>query len=175
MAEKKSSEILLDLDNRIQNIEKQLKLQEFQLRIIIDNFNKLFKILPTEKALPLKITEVKEVAPITNQIEVQNNKIISNKDYNPEKEKRTPITQVIKYKNGDPVGFATVLISNSNGSFTKKITTNTVGRWQAVLAPGKYVVSVFENTNPLEIIQFTQTFEVSDNTQTIILPVPESI
>ena len=90
MAEKKSSEILLDLDNRIQNIEKQLKLQEFQLRIIIDNFNKLFKILPTEKALPLKITEVKEVAPITNQIEVQNNKIISNKDYNPEKEKRTP-------------------------------------------------------------------------------------
>ena len=62
MSEIKASEILLDLDNRLKTLERQLKLQEFQLRIIIDNFNRLLKINPSKEpqTSTVKITEVKK-------------------------------------------------------------------------------------------------------------------
>jgi hypothetical protein len=195
MVEKKSSEILLDLDNRIINIEKQLKLQEFQLRIIIDNFNKMFKTLPAvepkvePKAEPkvepkaeIKAEKIKtkEIIPIIKGVISQNRKVAFEEEQGLTTEssgqRKIPVTQVLKFSNGDPVGYASVLITDVKGDVVKKVNTNTVGRWQVILLPGKYVVAVHgdSSTNP-EVIEFTQAFEVSNNSQTIILPVPESI
>lgn len=49
MTERKASEVLLDLEQRINNIETLLKLQEFQLRLVIDNFNKFFRQIEESK------------------------------------------------------------------------------------------------------------------------------
>lgn len=189
MSELKASELLLDLDNRIKNIEKQLKLQEFQLRIIIDNFNRFFSKSDAAKAEP-KVNQVKEIIPEVKfeakptepkAVELKeddkdyvfNSKVITDK---PKEKKKVAVTQLIKLNNGEPLVGANVLIYTStaanNKNLVKKVTTNTVGRWQAFLSCTKYIVDIVGTTSSSEDIEFSQTFQVPESDVPFTLPSP---
>jgi len=63
MEERKASEILFDLEQRFANLENSHKLIEFQLKIIIDNFNKFFKSIeakPVDNIIVPKIEPEKK-------------------------------------------------------------------------------------------------------------------
>ena len=172
MSEIKASEILLNLDNRMKNMEKQLKLQEFQLRIIIDNFNKFYK--NTQQKLPeTVIPEVVETKPA---------KIVeSDKDYDFKSEvrdskkekKKVAVTQLLKFNNGDPLVGANVLIHNSSKVLLKKVTTNTVGRWQAFLTPQKYLITVIGSNSNAEDVEFDQTIIIPESDVPFTVPSPK--
>lgn len=193
MSEIKASEILLDLDNRLKTLERQLKLQEFQLRIIIDNFNRLLKTNPSkEPQTPVvKITEVKAssdvkaiksppVAKTEDEDYVFKSEIATEKKAEvklgrpkaAEKKITIPVTQVLKYSNGDPAVAANIIIKNEKGLLVKVTNTNTVGRWQSFLEEGNYTVFAKATSPSDESIEFCQNFEVINTKTPINLPQP---
>jgi hypothetical protein len=195
MSEKKASEILLELDNRLKNLERQLKLQEFQLRIIIDNFNSFNKILQDNN---LPVVETPKAQPIIT--EVKANQTSTDKDYNFKSEVKTnpaapkekpakpkpekpepkarkltvPVTQVLNYKNGDPVIAGNIVIKDSKGRLIKVTNTNTVGRWQAFLEEGNYTVFAKGTSSTDEVVDFFQSFEITGKVSPLNLQQPEN-
>ena len=188
MSERKASEILIDLETRIKNMEKQLKLQEFQLRLIVSNFNKLFKVtgdsqLPDYLQIKSKSTDDKiKTIELTQSIIERKNKlqqiqqaIAPDADFSFKTEVRdanvklVPVTQLLNYTNGAPVVSANINVMDENGKSLRKLTTNTVGRWQIFLPPGDYMVNVKGNNDGIE---FTQSFKVVDSNAPIALTAP---
>lgn len=201
MSEKKASEILLEVDGRLKNLERQLKLQEFQLRIIIDNFNSFNKILQDNN---LPTVETPKPQPIITEVKSNQNikQVAQDNDYNfksevkttstapptPPKEKpvakpkpepkekilTVPVTQVLNYKNGDPVIAGNIVIKNSKGLLVKVTNTNTVGRWQCFLPQGNYTVFAKGTSSTEETVDFFQTFEITGKVTPLNLPQPEN-
>ena len=62
MVEKKASEILYDLEQRFGNLEASFKLVEFQLKLIIDNFNKFFMTIDTKTINYIPVSKIDEPA-----------------------------------------------------------------------------------------------------------------
>jgi len=76
-----------------------------------------------------------------------------------------PVTQKLTFD-------ASIKIKNYEGDIVKETQTNTSGRWQAVLKPGKYIADV-EGKKDNEKVSFTQSFEVVSSTAPINLLMPE--
>lgn len=168
MSEIKASEILLSLDNRIKNIEKQLKLQEFQLRIIIDNFNKFYKNTQQKLPEPVVAKVVESDKDYDFKSEVKDGKKEDKKE-----KKKVAVTQLLKFNNGDPLVGANVLIHNASKVLLKKVTTNTVGRWQSFLTPQKYLITVIGSNSNAEDVEFDQTIIIPESDVPFTVPSPK--
>jgi len=173
MSEIKASEILLNLDNRMKNMEKQLKLQEFQLRIIIDNLNKLYKTT-TSIEQKEKLPEVVKASPAVESDKDYNFKSEVRSDDKKTEKKKVAVTQLLKFNNGDPLVGANVIINiHSNKVLIKKVTTNTVGRWQAFLTPQKYIITIIGTNQNSEDVEFEQIITIPESDTPFTIPSPK--
>lgn len=76
MSDRKASDILLNIEKNINNIEKLLKLQDFQQKLIIDNFNKFFKHLD-QKETKTSVEEEKQPQQIKESLIDKKNKLMT--------------------------------------------------------------------------------------------------
>jgi len=84
---------------------------------------------------------------------------------------QVPVTQVIYTSGGKPVAQAMVEIKTPDGNTVNNVKTNSGGRWQALLVPGKYVTHVLRKYNT-ETIEFEQPFEIGPSSKQIEVPAP---
>lgn len=90
---------------------------------------------------------------------------------------KVPITQLIYIPEdmkdgGKPITLASVEIKKENGKVVQKVKTNSVGRWQALLSPGKYFARVIRKYND-QIIDFEQMFQVDTSNKPIEVKPPD--
>lgn len=88
--------------------------------------------------------------------------------------RKVAVQQRITYSDGKNICLANVEIKNSTGGSIKKIRTNAMGKWIAVLEPGNYIVSVTKSankTNPNVELSYPVTIPESD--RPVELPIPK--
>lgn len=191
MAEIKVSDIILDIQKKVTEIQNTQKMYDYQLKLIISNFNKFFE---AQKNEPQETTQEKKqrLMTIKKTSEELNNNIkkielpklneeeedeidfkvqtVGNFDTN---EKKSPVSQKVTSGNGEPVVGALVMIKDQNNKFLT-IKTNTNGKWQALLPVGKYKVTVgtLPHTDGPRI-QYDQTFEVTTTDRPLEITAPK--
>lgn len=198
MVERKASEILLEVEQRLKAIETLLKLQEFQNRLIIDNFNKLLRqnlqqdirvatqadIMP---ALPQaaenpnnskKLMKIDFSSPVPSNLKPLLDTDLKSIDINDgvsmlNPEIKIPVTQKIIMFDGNPMSQAKITIKDDKKNFVKRVDSSMNGRWQVVLPPGKYSAHICGKHlgNTLEA---TQPFEVPIMSSPLELPPPQA-
>ena len=182
MVERKATELLDEINTRLINIERNLKLQDFQQKLIINNFKKFFenKVVPDLIKNPQPKEEFTKPEIVPESLIDKKKKLMSiNKtksvEITPDEEikgKLIPVTQRVVSVNGDPVNSADVKIFTTNNKEIKSIKSTTSGRWQTALPPGKYILKVSGKYNE-EPIEYSQTFDVPNIDSPIDLPAPE--
>jgi len=198
----KSSEILQVILNKIIAIEKVVKLNDFQQKLIIKRLNKIDlvknEVVEEQKlhSMPGKVIAPDPTPEVLNQdLKQKKNKLMTivkknNEDYNFDVKINDtentnsvdlngdnnlpsyPVIQKISGNDGKLVKNANIVIKDFDGKVIKKIGTNSSGRWQAALVPGKYTADI-EWKNGKEKLSFIQSFEVVKSAAPILLPMPE--
>ena len=190
----KNSEILFKILEKLSTVEKLVKLNDFQQKLIIKRLNEIDSkekvevvALPTGPgkvtAEPLPDVQQKNMEERKNNLmtitkdKEYNFDVISNEDINDglnsnENLPKFPIIQQLSY-NGKLVNKAEITIKNIKGEVIKKPTINSSsGRWQAMLPLGKYVVDV-NGKSGKDVISYSQSFDVKQTSSPILLPMPE--
>lgn len=191
----KASELLLKISLDVGKIKEMVKLQGYQYNLILKRLNEL-ENLGQKKPPPInsggatvKATESIPLGTLSvpkEDIKVENksisqvlkpaepNKIVEVDDkkysFDDRMSQKVPITQLVYTENGKPVAIAAVELIDENGNIFEKLKTNSVGRWSALVYPGKYKVHLTRKYGTY-LIEFEQEFEVtSGSTQIEILP-----
>ncbi len=192
--ERTSSEVLLELEAKIDTILGYLKTIDLNNKIILSRLNKdnalAGKVVnPAVPALPVQISALPRVEAFTGAlppsinknvtslpikhpssgdsllkdletqfIEVQNDatKIIPQSGDG----KKIPIQQKVLYPDNKVVVLANIEIFDTNKNLIKKTKTNNVGKWNALLEPGAYVVHVFKS-GTVDKPSIDRKFEIS--------------
>jgi hypothetical protein len=103
------------------------------------------------------------------QLQTQPKQQVSNQS----SDKKVPVIQRITDHTGKDIFMGAVSILNENKEEIYKTKTNAVGKWQAHLNPGKYIVNIVKtDTATKNKIEATQEINVSGNTGSVLtLPV----
>ena len=161
--EKKASELLLELEQKIDLILGYLKTSDLNYKLIIARLDKLASSINQPIATtPVKPSMVPTVPQLTPRIAVpefqevdENNLPIINEELQPQSgrrdqrtpgqnKKKTQVQQKISYPDGKVVILANVEISDGAGQVVKQTRTNHAGKWSAALEPGKYLVKIYK-------------------------------
>lgn len=151
MTERKASDILLDLENKIELLARKLDSQDILLKAQHNKMNELLKILTKEKPkqniqiinpeiAKNKIPKIKEVPqevlkPIVPELKVED-PVEDFKDYQDQKFK---ITQRVLDAKNKPVYMAAVQITNlADNSVVARPVTKANGKYSVELPAGKY-------------------------------------
>jgi len=87
-------------------------------------------------------------------------------------DKKVPVIQRVSDQTGKDIFMSEILISDENGNEIHKTKTNAVGKWQAMLRPGKYIVKISKtDTATKKVLQSTQNITIGNSSSTLILPV----
>lgn len=135
-----ASEILLDLEEKINLLLGYAKNQDNNIKIILQRLN----------AMPAAKMEKEEKKPKASPT-------------------RTTVNQMVLAKDGQPIKMANVEIFNENGFLEKATRTNNNGRWMAALPPGKYALSITKKGDKLPL-EITSNIEVEDTGGNVELP-----
>ena len=137
MAEKKATDLLLEMDNKIDSILNYIKNIDLNIKLVSNKLAAPFNaeiagIKSKSQAIKPSIIEEPEV-------------IFTEVDTNFEKEQTRKVTvhQKILYPNDKPAVLANVKIfTNPAKKEIKATKTNHSGKWNAVLDPGSYFVHI---------------------------------
>lgn len=95
---------------------------------------------------------------------------ISSKEQNIKSEKRVPVTQRVQDNNKKDLFMAEVNLTSNDGQYTSKTKTNAMGKWQAQLPPGKYLVKVSKMDTTLQKkLESQQEITVPNSNSPVIL------
>lgn len=157
--ERKASDILLSIENKIDLLFKICQNHDFTNKLILTNTNKILALIDPNK-------EEKEQESYVSQqpiIEVEKNpKGVRRTSRTPEaikfdvseeiKESNTPnlqgkiskvaVIQRVTDQTNKDLFMANVTILDKNDNQISKIKTNAVGKWQAHLSPGEYKINI---------------------------------
>lgn len=87
-------------------------------------------------------------------------------------DKKVPTIQRVSDHTGKDLFMATVVISDENGKEVHKTKTNAMGKWQAILKPGKYMVKITKTDNATKkLLESNQNIIVKNSNSPITLPV----
>jgi hypothetical protein len=85
--------------------------------------------------------------------------------------KKVAVQQRVTYDDGKNICLASVEITGDNLKSSKKLKTNAMGKWVAVLEPGNYVVSVTKPGNKnKQNIALSRAFTVPESDKPVELP-----
>lgn len=144
--------ILNKLQNNIMNQPIEIKKIEEKVPIIVENKPKIEEKIEEELDFPQVGEEIKEES----------------------SGRKVAVQQRITYSDGKNICLANVEIKNLAGLSIKKMRTNAMGKWIAVLEPGIYNIHVTKSANKTNAdveLNFPVTIPESD--RPIELPVPK--
>lgn len=151
---RKVSDILLSLEEKIIVLMKSISLNEMNNKLILDRLNKLVSqqitankeniitpIMVVDKPTPTTPIEMAKTPPKLKRQPVNNQSAEKNKS-------KIPVAQRITNAQGKDVFMADVEIYDDKNDLIEKIKTNTIGKWQAYLQPGNYIIKISKIINP---------------------------
>jgi hypothetical protein len=146
MTERKASDVILDLENKIEILIKKIDSQDLLLKAQHNKMNELFKILLKEKPKQnIKIINPEISAPKIPKIkeEIKQEPILKIEDPKEEFKEYTDqkfkITQRVLDSNGKPVYMAAVqMINLADNSIIARPLTKANGKFSIELPAGKY-------------------------------------
>ncbi len=176
-SERKATDILIALEQKIDNLTKLMYNIDLSNKIILDKFSKLnstsqFELNNNDKqelhnkpsvsqqniinavavseSIPTKVESNK--IDIVQAVQEEPKKIIvkSSQDKKPETaktDKKVPVIQRVTDNNGKDLFMADVSILDENNDLVEKIKTNATGKWQVQLRPGKYIIDIVKTDN----------------------------
>jgi hypothetical protein len=180
--QRKASDVLLSIESKIDTVLKLMANYDFTNKLILSKLNVLNTIsnLDSANSIPPVIN-----SPITSNVE-SNIPIIStpsiikrnvNQENAKEMEleefsnKKIPVIQRVVDDKGKDLFMAEVSIMTLDKELVNKTKTNAMGKWQAQLKPGKYLVQIIKtNTETKEKKQSLQEIVIDGTKQTMQLP-----
>lgn len=174
MSEKKATDLLVEIDEKIDQILSYIKVQDFNYKILLNRVNSLIEkseafkggaaAVPAPAAAappPFSVTAPKEEVEFVVEPEPEKKK------FNPEGSvKKVPVQQKVIYPDDSLVCLARVDIL-SNGELVKQVRTVQTGKWNAALLPGEYEVRISKSatkTKPQVNISYNIKVPESSNT-----------
>ena len=189
--EKKASEILLELEQKIDLMLGYLKTGDLNYKLIIARLDKLASLVNQNTSSQQYGNAVRTAVGQTNvgehklvlkpaavefhEVDEENNSVI-NEELQPQAgrrdlrtpgqtKKKTQVQQKIAYPDGKVVILANIEIFDSNKKLVKQTRTNSAGKWNASLEPGKYFVKVYKaptSNKPVVEQQYEVDIPMSD-------------
>lgn len=187
--ERNISEIILDLEKKVEDCLTIIQHQSFIYTTLIGRFDQLteqLKVLSKpetpKKQMPTVTSDAQppvkpkkiETAKVVKQAEPKAPVIVPEKITEPElkKSKTVFVRQQVVYENDNPVRLAKVAVVNSEGKKIGDTMTDNVGKWKMNLAPGKYHAVILRKALPevkLPEINKQINFEVPDQQEPLVL------
>ena len=211
---KKASDVLLELDAKVDTILGMVQLYDTNLKLILNKVNQthaaVTNLIVNSNLSDLQKTEIQQqLAPLQNSnvvdvpkgvpirlatefpgqrrleprnISEPNTQVqfterapepapapppISSQDLG----RKIPVTQRIQDLQKRDLFMADVTILSMNKDIVAKVKTNALGKWNAVLSPGKYIVSI-SKTDPTTKQRFGDTQEIVVNGSEKICSLP---
>jgi len=177
---KKASELLVELNHKVDLILGLVKNQDQLLKILN---NKIKNNLPENLIDPEKsenIVGIKENGisirlndKVVEQVAKNNEVIVDNEFVQVEtvSTKKVAVQQKVTYSDGKNVCLASVEITGGNLKSSKKLKTNAMGKWMLVLEPGKYIVNINKSKNQQNTaVSISYPFTIEESDKPIELP-----
>lgn len=185
MTERTTTDIILDLEQKVENLSAEVKNMAFSIKLLLDRTN---MILQNQNNIPVNIPhqEAKKLEEIvfpavqskkkqTKDVVVDKRKIDTlgkKPNY-----KEVNVSQKVVYPDGTPVILAEVRIFDVQGvDITKSLTgkdlvrTVTSGKWNVAMTPGDYTVQIQKEANASKpAFAKTIEFNVSGTEGSLIL------
>lgn len=189
MDDRKASDILVNIEQIVKNLERKFALQEFQNSLIIEQQNRLLNLLQDDTPEPYPIINNPaqkksiNIDPIKTDDDFVfrvNNKPVEIPIDKPLKEitekvlqgKLIPITQRLVDPNGDPIENLEIRVLDDRNDLVKISKSNSSGRWNTALPSGRYTAKIsgkYKNNK----IDTAQTFIIPTSFSSILeLPSP---
>lgn len=181
--ERKASDILLSIEKKIDTLLKVCQNFDFTNKLILANTNKLLAGLSEPSITPAVNKDLPEV--IRSQppiIEVakdmkpmrktsRTNELVIKQDSETKSESKVAVIQKVKTPANKDIFMADVLISDMSHNILQKIKTNSLGKWQAHLSAGDYIVTIIKtDSTTKQEIQSIQNITVDGKSATMKLP-----
>ena len=179
---KKATDLLIEMNEKINLILGTVRNQDNLIKILI---NKLSKVPAV--AIPVETASIQFPNPMQISDEVKNEPenvddfTFTNIEQTASSEKestveslsnnKVAVQQQIVYNDGKSICLASVEIFDSNNKSIKKLKTNAMGKWMAVLMPGNYTVKVTKSgNNNKHRVELSNSFSVLTSEKFIELP-----
>jgi Ca2+-binding RTX toxin-like protein len=163
--EKRSAtDILLDIERKLDFLEKRQQNSEGLLKITLGRLNKLFPdkkeiaiVEPVSQktvSLPMESFEdrqkannsakLAEINAVVSSFDADQKNLVSEKVTKTNKGNKLQVSQILS-ANNTALFLANIEVLNTNGELINQTRTNTKGRWLMALTPGDYQVHVIKN------------------------------
>jgi hypothetical protein len=138
---REASDVLLDLEDKIDEIISVIKNQDLLLKILSNKINSLEGVINNNTSLVLPVNNVVESAPVEKKI------LVGKKDTT-DNSGNILVSQVIKNSNGKNISMARVEVFSIDEDGGMVLVSgkkaNVSGKWTANLKPGKYKIKAFK-------------------------------
>ena len=164
MIERKATDILLDIERKVDEMVLVQKNQEFVLKTILARINNSVSVAPPA-------LEQKQIPGIKPGIKL-NMPPVETEKFSGLKENNISVEQLVQYPDGKPIAVAKIEIFKKNGNDTelvKSTRTNPVGKWMANLSAGEYTISLMKQaTGQRSLVNVNFDVVVPDKPEGII-------
>lgn len=183
--QRKASEILISIEDNVNKLIKIISVYDMNSKLTLDRVNKIYNYinsLQSENLQEEKETNSSDkINTNSDEIITMSDVPISNKRAAVEQPtipklnendtlKKVPVIQRITDNNGKDLFMAEVIILNDNKDFVFKTKTNAVGKWQALLKPGKYSVNITKTDSATKNkIEASQDIDIVNSNSPIVL------
>jgi hypothetical protein len=159
-SQRKATDVIISVEDKVNMLIKMVSVYDMNIKIILDRTNKIYsyienlkseygepeEVSQNDKDIALSQSEVIKVSdtPVIEKRSVRTNPEIPQKlnseDFG--SVKKTPVIQRVSDSNGKDVFMAEVSILTPDGELVQKTKTNAMGKWQALLKSGDYIVNI---------------------------------
>lgn len=139
MTEKKATELLVEMDYKLDLILSYMKNLDFNLKLQSDLKLKESKQASKIEPLVEKQSPPKEPKKEKEIIKTEKNPVVTE---GASENRKVNVFQHVYYPNGKPAALATIKVFDSQKQEIKKTNSNHSGRWSALLDPGGYFVHI---------------------------------
>jgi len=162
MTERTTTDIILDLEQKVENLSAEVKNMAFSIKLLLDRTNMILQnqnyvLLKSSTQETKKPEEIDFPAVQPKKKQIKEIVIDKRKEDSPNKKqnyKEVNVSQKVVYPDGTPVILAEVKIFDSLGvDITKSLTgkdfirTVTSGKWNVAMTPGDYTVQIQKEAN----------------------------
>lgn len=158
--ERKASEILLQLEHELKQLTGYVKTIDFNLKLLLSRVNSSASLTadvtpvvkqvetPSPSAFSMPTVEAVGIPPLAfpsspaASVVPKNQKTAKKVTSSEASSTKMPVQQRVIFPDGRNVMLANVEIYDLQNNLAKKTKTNSAGKWNATLIPGKYFVMV---------------------------------
>ncbi len=151
--ERKASEILIELEGKINNILQLYQNMDNNIKLILAKLNSSEKRNKTETKFSPAVssgpTLISTLPPEPPKPSLEE-ELPDFPEALPKVMKAVLVQQRLNYNDQSPITLATYEIFDENHKSIRKSRTNSVGKWNATLAPGSYTIKITKNPSGIK-------------------------